>query len=120
MRKFTASDLRHKLVLQKPGGSADDDGYVNKPENWVTVADDVYAAVWDVSGKEYREAAINKMLNVTTFVIRHRADISNNMQLLFDGNAYEIKHIDSRGYGRDFLIIKAEMVKGEGGADNGM
>lgn len=73
----------------------------------------VYAAVSDVSGKEFYEAAAHQLQHTVTFTMRWM-EMSPSDYIKFRGEAYEVDEINHLGYRGDFLRVKAHAVQPEG------
>ena len=99
-----AGELRHRITLQKFATTTDADGFV--VQDWVDVAT-VWAAVENLHGREYWEAATVQAENTLKFTIRYRPDVTNDMRIVFRGQTYEITAIDNIKYRNEFLEIKA-------------
>lgn len=69
-----------------------------------------WAAVSDVSGREYFAAAAAQMENVTKFIIRWYADITTAMRIVFEGRIYSIDAIDHAGYKGDYMVLRARLT----------
>lgn len=109
---MNAGELRHLITLQEPGEkSTDDEG--NEVHTPVKVCD-VMAAIKDVSGRDFYEAAAHQMENVVTFTIRWRDGLRNDMQIIYGGTVYDIVQINHLGYRRDWTQIKARIRQPQG------
>ena len=105
--------FRHLIQLQKRTTTRDTRG--NEQSSWTTVWT-LRAAVSDVSGREFYEAAAHQMENTVTFTLRWRSGLTGDMRVVFAGAVYEIIQINHLGYTyRDFIRIKARMIQGEEG-----
>ena len=93
--------FRHLISLQKPVMKRDINGN-DVVAGWITVGQ-TYAAVTDVSGREFYEAAAHQMENIVTFTLRWRDGLTGDMRLIFKGAPYEVIQINHLGYAkRDF------------------
>lgn len=107
----TIGELRHRLTFQKPSATKNGNDVIIP--GWAPVCT-VWGAAWDVSGREFLEAAAHQMEDITTFTIRWRAGLNTSMRIIFQGKPYEIIEINHLSYRGDFLQIKARIVGGEG------
>jgi SPP1 family predicted phage head-tail adaptor len=96
--------LRHRITLQKFMVITDPDGFTT--QQWQDVAT-VWAAIENLHGREYWEAATVQAENTVKFTIRYRPDVTNDMRIVFRGQTYEITAIDNIKYRNEFLEIKA-------------
>ncbi|MEW8997903.1 MAG: phage head closure protein [Thermoanaerobacter sp.] len=96
--------LRHRITLQKFMVITDPDGFTT--QQWQDVAT-VWAAIENLHGREYWEAATVQAENTVKFTIRYRPDVTNDMRIVFRGQMYEITAIDNIKYRNEFLEIKA-------------
>lgn len=104
--------FRHAIQLQKRTTVKDERG--NAISSWETVAQ-TFAAVRDVSGRDFFAAAAHQVENVVTFTLRWRSGLTSDMRIVFAGAPYEIIQINHLGYNkRDFMSIKARVMQGEG------
>lgn len=96
--------LRHRITLQKFMVITDPDGFTT--QQWQDVAT-VWAAVENLHGREYWEAAAVQAENTVKFTIRYRPDIDQTMRIVFRGQVYEITAIDNVKYRNEYIEIKA-------------
>lgn len=108
---FNAGELRHKITVQKPTGTTDSEG---RPSNQYVEEFTAMAAIRDVSGREFYEAAAHQLENIVTFTLRWRDGLRNDMRILYGGTYYEIVQINHYGYRRQWMQIKARIVQAEG------
>lgn len=73
-----------------------------------------YARVKNLSGKQFYEAKAANLENIVEFTIRYRKDFNANKIIQFNGENYEIIHINNVDFSNKFLIIKARIVNKEG------
>jgi len=109
---MNAGDLRHLITFQEPDGTATDD-----EGNAVLVYKkvcDTMAAIKDVSGRDFYEAAAHQMENIVTFTIRWRNGLRNDMQIVYGGTVYDIVQINHLGYRRDWTQIKVRIRQPQG------
>lgn len=97
-------DMRHRITLQKKVDVVDAEGFTT--QQWQDVAT-VWAAVENLHGREYWEAAAVQAENTVKFTIRYRPDIDQTMRIVFRGQIYEITAIDNIKYRNEYLEIKA-------------
>jgi len=101
---ISIGDMRHRITLQKKVDVTDADGFTT--QQWQDVAT-VWAAVENLHGREYWEAAAVQAENTVKFTIRYRPDIDQTMRIVFCGQIYEITAIDNIKYRNEYLEIKA-------------
>lgn len=100
-----AGDLRHLIILYAPTeGTPDSMGH---PTITWAVHSRVYAAIRDVSGREFFEAHSYQMEDVVTFTVRYDADITTAMRIECRGELYQILQVNHLGYSGDFMSLKA-------------
>lgn len=103
--------FRHLIQLQRRTTTRDANG--NDVSTWITACE-LRAAVNDVSGREFYEAAAHQMANTVTFKVRWHDGLTGDMRIIFKGAPYEIDQVNHLGYSkRDFMRIKAHLVQGE-------
>lgn len=105
-----AGDLRHRITIQCPARSKDAHGRI--VSEWQPLCE-IYAAVRNVSAREFFAAAAVHMEDVVTFSIRWRSDIDSSMRIIFRGNAYGIMEVNHLSYQGDYMTIKARLVAPE-------
>lgn len=103
----TIGDLRHRIRIEKPVGTENENGVIVK--GWQEVCG-AWAAVKDVSGREFFQAAAQQMENVTTFTIRWRDGINTSMRVVFAAENYEITQIDHANYAGNYMQIRARKM----------
>ncbi|MDL2317665.1 phage head closure protein [Eubacteriales bacterium OttesenSCG-928-A19] len=109
---MNAGDLRNPItLLLDPVTETDARG--NNHVSWQRQVK-VYASMADVSGRDFYEAKAHHSLDVVTFGIRWRDDITDECAILHHGTTYKIDHINRLGMRRDFMKIKARAVEGKG------
>lgn len=97
-------ELRHRITLQKMSTTINQNGF--EVEDWIDVKT-VWAAVTNLHGKEYFEAAAVQAENTVKFTIRYLLNIDASMKILFNGKQYNIASIDNIKYRNKFIEIKA-------------
>ncbi|MFV9511809.1 phage head closure protein [Tepidibacillus sp. LV47] len=100
-------DLRHRITLQKQATITDADGFTT--QQWQDVAT-VWAAVENLYGREYWEAAAIQAEKTVKFTIRYRPDVDQTMRIVFRGQVYEITAIDNIKYRNEYMEIKAVAI----------
>jgi len=106
-----AGELRYRITLQKKIDITDNEGFT-KPD-WDDVAT-VWAAVENLHGREYWEAAAIQAENTVKFTIRYRPDVDQTMRIIFRGKVYNILSVDNIKYRNEFIEIKArELTQNE-------
>jgi SPP1 family predicted phage head-tail adaptor len=104
---ISIGDLRHRITLQKRIDTTDADGFTT--QQWQDVAT-VWAAVENLHGREYWEAAAVQAENTVKFTIRYRADVDTSMRIKFRDKYYNIVAIDNIKYRNEYIEIKAQEV----------
>ena len=97
-------ELRHRITFQKLTTSTNENGF--QIEEWVDVKT-VWAAVSNLHGREYFEAAAIQRENTVKFTIRYLKGLDASMQILFQGKPYNITSIDNIKYKNELMEIKA-------------
>lgn len=100
-------DLRHRITLQKCISIVDEEGFAT--QTWQDVAT-VWAAVENLYGREYWQAAAIQAENTVKFTIRYRNDIDHTMRIKLKDKLYNIIFIDNIKYQNKFIEIKAQEV----------
>lgn len=106
-----AGDLRHLVTIQRPVYQTDAKG--NRRRTWADVAT-CWASMADVSGRDFYAAQAYHAQDIVTFGIRWREDVTTDCRILHRGQPYEIQQVNHLGYRRDFMHIKARMLRGDG------
>lgn len=101
--------LRHRITLQKFMVITDPDGFIT--QQWQDVAT-VWAAVENLHGREYWEAASVQAENTVKFTIRYRPDVDQTMRIVFRGKIYNIISVDNIKYRNEYIEIKAKELVG--------
>lgn len=104
-------ELRHKITFQKLTTTTNENGFeVEAWENYKTI----WAAVSNLYGKEYFEAAAVQKENTVKFTIRYFKALDTSMRMLFQGRQYNIISIDNIKYKNKYIEIKALEVEKSG------
>lgn len=106
-----SEELKHKIVIQKYENAVNDNGF--EEEAWQDFKT-VWAAITNLYGREYFEAAAVKAENTVKFTIRYVPSIEATMRILFKGKQYNITSIDNIKYANKFIEIKAMEVDSSG------
>lgn len=109
---MNAGDLRHYVIVQKKTTTKDADGV--KTETW-NQHRALWAAVSDLSGREFYAAAAVQMERTLKFTTRYYADITTAMRILYDGEYYHIDQVDRLQHRGDWMIMRARLVESEAG-----
>jgi SPP1 family predicted phage head-tail adaptor len=104
-------ELRHRITFQKLVTDTNENGF--EIEYWQDY-EAVWAAITNLHGREYFEAAAVKAENTVKFTIRYVLNIKPTMRILFKGNQYNISSIDNIKYANKFIEIKALEVESSG------
>ena len=104
-------ELRHKITFQRLTTTTNENGFeVEEWEDFKTV----WAAVTNLHGREYFEAAAVQRENTVKFAIRYLKNIDTSMRILFKGKQYSITAIDNIKYKNTYMEIKALEVDKSG------
>lgn len=89
------------------------DSYGEPLKTWA-VLDHVWAAIWPLKASERFEAAqVNRQVELK-ITIHHRADVTEQMRILYKDDYYDIQGIREVGYGRGLELL-CGLWKPEGG-----
>lgn len=103
--------MRHRITIQRTVPSVNENGFEEKlPEVYKTV----WAAVSNLHGSEFFEAAQTNAENTVKFTIRYLPEVTQDMEILFQGRKYDITAIDNIKYRNKYLEIKAVEVNLDG------
>ncbi len=104
-------ELRHRITFQKLTTTTNENGFeVETWENYKTV----WAAITNLHGREYFEAAAVQKENTVKFTIRYFKGLDTSMRILFQGRQYNIISIDNIKYKNKYIEIKALEVEKSG------
>ena len=103
--------LKNRIMLQILETLTNENGF--EIESWVDFKD-LWAAVTNLHGREYFEAAADQAENTVKFTIRYTDQIDTTMRVLFKGKQYNISSIDNIKYANKFIEIKAMEVESSG------
>ena len=104
-------DLRHRIIIQKFTLCVNENGF--ETEAWQDYKS-VWAAVSNLSGREYYQAAAIQAEKTVKFQIRHIEDLDTEMKIIFKDKQYNIISIDNIKYANKYLEIKALEVETNG------
>lgn len=104
-------ELRHRITLQKFSITTNENGF--EVEDWVEIKT-VWAAVTNLMGKEFFEAAAVQAEKTVKFTIRYIGGIDESMRIMFKDKIYNITFIDNIKYRNKFIEIKALEVESSG------
>lgn len=104
-------ELRHRITFQKLTATTNENGF--EIEDWQDYKT-VWAAITNLHGREYFEAAAVKAENTVKFTIRYVPNIEPTMRIIFKGKQYNITSIDNIKYANKFIEIKALEVESSG------
>lgn len=107
------SQLRHWISIMAPRESLPD-RFGKRTVTWPILVCRVPAAARDMSAREFYAQAAHMHENVVTFTLRKRDDLTEDMRIIFQDEAYEILQIQHLGYVGQYMELKAKRVKGEG------
>lgn len=100
------------LYRRDPDGDAVD-RYGRKSPRYLRV-EDVRARAYDVSSRDYYEAAAHKLQEVVTFDTRWKSGIDSSWRVVWRDDAYEIDQVNHLGYRNDFVRLKCRKVENDG------
>jgi SPP1 family predicted phage head-tail adaptor len=104
-------ELDKRITFQRLTTTTNENGFeVEILEEFKTV----WAAVTNLHGREYFEAAAVQAENTVKFTIRYLEGINPSMKILFEGKKYNITAIDNIKYKNRFIEIKAQEVDQSG------
>lgn len=103
--------LKHRITFQKLTATTNENGF--EIEDWKDYKT-VWAAITNLHGREYFEAAAVKAENTVKFTIRYVPNIEPTMRIIFKGKQYNISSIDNIKYANKFIEIKALEVESGG------
>lgn len=101
-----AGDLKYRITIQEFTSS--DTDYGTQPV-WAD-KDTVWAGIEYDRGRERYDAERDVNTQMTTFLIRHRTDLTVDMRIQFDGDVWDIAAIHPEGF-REGLRIEAERTE---------
>jgi SPP1 family predicted phage head-tail adaptor len=101
------SALSKRITLQELKTNINENGF--EIEEWIDFKT-VWAAVSNLHGREYYEAAAVQMENTVKFTIRYLEGIDTSMRILFKNKPYNIISLDNIKYRNKFIEIKAMEV----------
>ncbi|WP_373181214.1 phage head closure protein [Clostridium butyricum] len=104
-------NLKHRVTFQRFTTVANDNGF--EEEAWVDFKI-VWAAISNLHGREYFEAAAVQAEKTVKFIIRFIKDIDESMRIKFRDKQYNITSIDNIKYANKFIEIKAMEVDSSG------
>ncbi|MFR1708876.1 MAG: phage head closure protein [Clostridium sp.] len=104
-------ELRHRIALQKFSTTINENGF--EVEDWVEIKT-VWAAVSNLKGKEFFEAATVQAEKTVKFTIRFIDCIDESVRILFKGKIYNITSIDNIKYRNKFIEINSLEVESSG------
>ena len=104
--------MRHRITFQRITPAINENGFESGlPQEYKAV----WAAVSNLSGREFFAAAQVNAENTVKFTIRYLAGLDQTMQIIFDGKPYNIIAIDNLKYKNKYMEIKAVEVASDGG-----
>ena len=101
-------ELRHRITFQKLTTTTNENGF--EVEDWEDYKI-VWAAITNLHGREYFEAAAVQKENTVKFTIRYFKGLDTSMRILFQGRQYNIISIDNIKYKNKYIEIKALEVE---------
>ncbi|KLU76033.1 phage head closure protein [Clostridium botulinum] len=104
-------DLKHRVIFQRFTTVVNDNGF--EEEAWQDFKI-VWAAISNLHGREYFEAAAIQAEKTVKFTIRFIKEIDESMRIKFREKQYNITSIDNIKYANKFIEIKAMEVDKSG------
>lgn len=110
-----AGDLRfHAITIQNPLNTKDSNG--EDIRDWVTLYENVPAALRPVSVRDLIAAKANQSEIKGRFVIRNRAGLEDNQRVIYRGKAYDIAGwLPDPESGRDYVTAPYSEGVNQGG-----
>lgn len=111
-----AGNLNRRITIQRRGPEQDEagqpiDGWVEVAKPWAWIKGQTGMGV----GRQMAgEGTVATSLNVYSFRIRYRPAITDAMRVLYDGQAFDIKHVRHDLAGREWTDLVCELG-GNGG-----
>ena len=106
-----AGDLKHRITIERPKETTDDRGNRRTKRQPIATC---WASMADVRGRDFYAAQAYQAQDTVTFGIRWRDSIDRECRIVHAGQIYQIEQINHLGYKRDFMHIKARLIRGEG------
>ena len=97
-------ELSKRITFQRLTTTTNENGF--EVEDWKDFKT-VWAAVTNLHGREYFEAATVQRENTVKFTIRYLKNIDTSMRILFQGKQYNITAVDNIKYKNVYMEIKA-------------
>lgn len=98
--------LRHRITFQKLTIETDELGF--QTEIWIDFKT-VWAAVSNLSGREYFAAAAVQSENIVKFTFRYISEMDTTYRILFRGKTYNITAVDNFKYMDKYMEVKAQI-----------
>jgi SPP1 family predicted phage head-tail adaptor len=105
-------DLRHRVEIGYTENIINENGY---PDPIDTVICTVWADAVDAGNQGFRAADTKNVERVINFTIRHRDDVRPGMWVRFKNEKWMISALGGYGFTRQYLGLKASIVKGVSG-----
>lgn len=110
-RRVNVGSLKHRVELLRQVASKKPDKDGIRKVRYVSICKTM-AAIRDVSGRQFFEAAAHQMEDVVTFTIRYREGLeAAGLRIVWGQAAYDAIYINHLGYRRDYMQIKARQVQ---------
>lgn len=101
-------ELKHRITFQRFVTNINENGF--EVETWEEYKT-VWAAVSNLSGREYYQAAAVQAEKTVKFTIRYLSSLTADMRILFEGKQYNITSIDNIKYENKYIEIKSLEVE---------
>jgi SPP1 family predicted phage head-tail adaptor len=109
---LAAGKLRHRIRIEQPA-QAQDSATGAITETWATFADNIPAAIEDLSGRDYIQSAAMQSEVTTRITIRYMDGVKPNMRVVAEDATYQIraamKDKESR---REYITLMCDEVLG--------
>ena len=104
-------EMKHRITFQKLVVNVDENGFeVKEWQDYKTI----WASVYNLSGREYYQAAAIQAEKTVKFTIRYLLDLTADLGIAFEDRQYNITSIDNIKYEDKYIEIKALEVDRSG------
>lgn len=100
--------LRQRITLQRPVASKGASG--GNVTTWVDVPPELWASVKNMGGTELRSTKHGGEVAEarTDITIRYRSGVTAEMRVIYNGSAYNIRHVNNWNEGNRFIILTCD------------
>lgn len=103
---MTPGELDQLITIQRETEVSD--GMGGHTVSLSAVVSDLWAKVRPLSGKEAEQHGKLSATAMVAFIIRHRTDLLGDDRIVWNGDSYNIRHIQPTSQRSMYLIIEAE------------